>query len=321
MAAKTNNFKIGIFILVAVVLFIAGLLAFGAKSFFTPKTRFETGIEGDVSGLSLGSSVQLRGVPIGQVTRITFGFHAYPGSKSHLLIVEFEVDGEELPWPSKNIKDLVNQAVGQGLRAIVKGQGITGTSILSLETLNPAPEPPPLDYAPRYYYIPSAPSQFSRMLETIEKSLVNIQKIDFAAIGAGVTNALDGVRHLADKLNNLDLETITTNANSVLVQVKSTAAKAQDAVTEIQSTIKSMKLDAVSDNANSLLKELNQTALRLQTLTSKINTLPMNDTLSELQRTLATLNEVLLELKRYPAGFFLGEPPAPIKTIQPVKER
>ena len=48
MSAKTNNIKIGIFVLLALALFIAGLLAFGAKSYFAPKTRFETAIPGEV---------------------------------------------------------------------------------------------------------------------------------------------------------------------------------------------------------------------------------------------------------------------------------
>ena len=65
MPAKNDNVRIGVFVLLGIVLFIAGLLAFGARSYFAPKTYFETAIEGEVSGLSVGSGVQLRGVPIG----------------------------------------------------------------------------------------------------------------------------------------------------------------------------------------------------------------------------------------------------------------
>ena len=64
MSTRSNNVKIGIFVLLAVVLFIAGLLAFGARSYFVPKSQFETAIPGEVSGLSVGSGVQLRGVPV-----------------------------------------------------------------------------------------------------------------------------------------------------------------------------------------------------------------------------------------------------------------
>lgn len=320
MGAKNNYLKIGIFVLVALALFIVGLLAFGAKSYFSSKTRFETGIEGDVSGLSVGSGVELRGVPIGKVTRITFSWHAYPGSKSRLLVVEFEVDGDLMPWPPGDLKMLLKEGVARGLRAIVKGQGITGTSLLALDVVTPPPPLPELDYTPHYYYVPSAPGQFTRILETIEKALDNIQEVDFATISQGITNALVGVRELAQKLDKLDLQAVATNANSLLVAAKNTAVKSQDAVGQIQETLKGMKLEQIAQNANGLVSDLHDTNVRLQVLLAKLNAVPMRDTFGDLQQMLQTLNDVLLELKRYPAGFFLGEPPVPARGVQPVRE-
>ena len=60
---------------------------------------------------------------------------------------------------------------------MVKSQGITGTSMLALEKLNPTNYPPlAIDFTPKHIYIPSAPAQLTRMLESIEKSLNNIQQ-------------------------------------------------------------------------------------------------------------------------------------------------
>ncbi len=320
MSTKNNYLKIGVFVLVALALLIAGLLAFGAKSYFTPKIRFETAVQDDVSGLSVGSSVQLRGVPIGRVTRITFGWHAYPGTKSRGLIVEFEIDGGLMPWPPGDLRTLVSRAVDAGLRAIVKGQGITGSSLLSLDILSPPPPAPELDYTPHYYYIPSAPGQFSRILETVEKTLQNLEKTDFGGISQGITNALRGAVRLADKLDQLDLQAIATNADSVLVEAKNTVLKLQDTVAQIQQTLEGMKLQEVSSNANSLLSDLRASNTRLGTLLVKLNGVPMQDTFVDLQQALQSLNEVLMELKRYPAGFFLGAPPLPAKSAQQVKE-
>jgi ABC-type transporter Mla subunit MlaD len=319
MSTKANNLKIGLFTILAVLLLIAGLLAFGAKSYFTAKTHFETSVEDDVAGLSVGSRVELRGVPIGKVTRITFPWHAYPGSKSHGLIVEFEVDHDLMPWPETDITALVAQAVRDGMRAVVKGQGITGTSILSVEVVREPPTPPPLDYTPRFTYIPSAPGQFSRMLESIEQSLRNVQQMDFGAISQGVTNALGGVRQLSDKLDKLDLQAVTTNANLLVMQAKDTAKKLQEAIAQVQETLKGMKLESVSDNANGLVAELRQSNHRLQTVLSTVNTVPMRDAVVDLQQALQNLNEVLVDLKRYPSGFFLGEPPLPAKGVQPAR--
>ncbi len=311
MSANPNTFKIGLFTLVALGLLVAGVLAFGAKSYFVPKTKFETAIAGEVAGLSVGSSVQLRGVPIGHVSRITFAWNVYPQSKSGFIVVEFEVDGNLLPLPrGMDMATVLQQATEKGLRAIVKGQGITGTSILALEKLDPDSNPPPtIDYTPRYYYVPSAPGQFTRMLESIEKSLDNLQHVDLAGIGNGVTNALGATTRLVNELNLVNLQIISTNANAVLVQAKAL-------VTNLQENVQSMKLESIGLNANDLLVELRQTNTKLQLVLNQVGTAPVQQTVGDLRTAAQNLNDVLAQLKQYPSGFIFGQPPAPAKGIQ-----
>src|ERR1035437_5852944 len=319
MRAKTNYFKLGLFVLGGVALLIAGLLAFGAKSYLSPKTKFETAIPGDVSGLSVGSSVEFRGVPVGKVTRITFAWALYPQSKSRLIILQFEVDGDLVPLPAgMDMKSALQQVTDSGLRAMVKSQGITGTSLLALEMLNPKNNPPlTLDYTPRALYVPSAPAQFTRMLEAIERSLDHIQRLDIAGIGQSITNTLGAIVQLADKLGQVDLQGISTNANSVLAEVRNAAVKLQDAIGQVQETIKSMKLDKVSQNADGLVAGLRESNTKLQTVLDRAGAVPLQQTVTELQRALESLNDVLTELKRYPSGFLFGKPPPPVPGMQP----
>jgi ABC-type transporter Mla subunit MlaD len=311
MSAKPNTFKIGLFTLGAIALFVAGLLAFGAKSYFTKKTMFETAIEGEVSGMSVGSTVELRGVPIGKVTAITFAWNVYPESKSRLIIVEFEVDGSlfRLP-PGADMDALLKEATDRGLRAMVRLQGVTGTSILWLETVNPDSFPPPaIDYRPRHYYIPSAPGQITRLLESIERSLDNIQHLDLPNIGIGITNTLDATTRLVDKLNQLDLGALSTNINDLVVQVK-------DLSTNLQQTVNSMKLASVSQNANELLTGLRDSNAKLQLVLDHLGMVPMQQTVGDLRGAIQNLNQVLSQLKQYPSGFIFGEPPLPAQGVK-----
>ncbi len=318
MSAKTNHVKIGIFVLVALVLFILGLLAFGARSYFTEKIKFETAVKGDVAGLSVGSSVQLRGVPIGEVKSINFGWNVYPASKAGLIIVEFQIESGHMPLPpGMNMKTAVAQAVEKGMRAIVKGQGITGTSILSLETLDPTNAPVmAIDFTPRHYYIPSEPGQFSRMLESIEKTLDNVQQLDIAGISKGVSNTLAAVSALTDKIKDLDLQSVSTNASGLLVNAKETSTKIQGLVDDVRENLKSMKLASVSTNADSLLADLRNTNTKLQLVLDNVGNVPMQATVGDLRMMVQTLNDVLVELKRYPAGFIFGQPPPPARSVQ-----
>ena len=65
MSQPINNFKLGLFTLCGVLLLIAGILAFGARSYFVPMSRFETYIQGRRNrtggGLGRGTARRARG--------------------------------------------------------------------------------------------------------------------------------------------------------------------------------------------------------------------------------------------------------------------
>jgi ABC-type transporter Mla subunit MlaD len=281
MSAKSNNIRIGVFVIIALGLFILGLLAFGAQSYFQTKTKFETLVDGEVSGLSVGSPVQLRGVRIGKVTKIDFAWNVYPESALTGIVVEFEQHANIVPRrKGKKDAEVVALGVEKGLRAVVKGIGITGTSILSLEFMNPADNPvPTLDYCPNAIFIPSAHGQITRMLDALGKSLDNVQSVNFAAIGDSLTNTLQSVTRLSDRLGHFDVNALSTNVNNAVVK-------------------------------------FDQVGVKLQVMLDKINSIPLAQTASEAQQAVQTLNNVLNELETYPSGFIFGQPPLPPKSVE-----
>lgn len=312
MSAKTNNIRIGIFVLVAIFLFIVGILAFGAKSYFVTKSTLETAIEGEVYGLSVGSKVELRGVPIGKVSRIAFAQNEYPKSGSDAIVVEFQIEGRifDVIGSSEKAQEFREAQIAKGLRAMIKGQGVTGTSILALEYFNPRENPPlEMPYKPRHPYIPSVPGAVTRMLESIEKSLRHLQEIDVVGIAHGVSNVLSSTRQLTDKLNQVDMVGISDNVNTLVVQLK-------DTVNELSTTIKGMKLDALSRNADELIVGFKASNEKLETVLGNIGSVPLQDTVGDLRSVMQTLNGVLEELKRYPSGFIFGEPPPPARSVE-----
>jgi ABC-type transporter Mla subunit MlaD len=280
MSTKSNNIRIGVFVVIALVLLILGLLAFGAKSYLETKTRFETLVDGEVSGLSVGSRVQLRGVPVGHVTKIDFAWNVYPESASSGIVVEFEVKTKILPrTKGQTDEEVLARAVTNGLRAVVKGIGITGTSMLSVENMDPADNPvPKLDYEPNAIFIPSAHGQITRMLDALGKSLDNVQNVNFAAIGESLTNTLQSVARLSDRLAQIDINSLTTNVNSAVVRYDKVGAK-------------------------------------LQVMLDQIDAMPVAQTVTEAHQVMLSLNNVLNELENYPSGFIFGQPPLPPKSL------
>ena len=282
MSTPTNNFKLGLFTLFGLVILIAGILAFGARNYFEPTSTYETYIEGDVAGLAVGSAVELRGVRVGKVTHINFSWSEYQETQPNYVVVEFEMRNDVTPLPpGKARSDMLQSAISHGLRARLKSQGITGTSFLSLENVNPDENPPAqVPWTPKYTYIPSAPGQFGELLTSLEKSLHNVEHLDFAAINQLVQGDLKSAGRVLDKVNQVDFGSLNTNANSLLAESRETVAQLQPALANI--------------DFNAL-----------------------NQTLANAQRTIRDMDDVLTELKSYPSGFIFGSPPPPVKQLQP----
>jgi ABC-type transporter Mla subunit MlaD len=282
MSTPTNNFKLGLFTLCGLAILIAGVLAFGARSYFERTSVFETYIEGDVAGLTVGSEVEFRGVRVGKVTGINFSWSEYQETQPNYIVVEFEMRDDVSPLPpSKARIEMLQSAIGRGLRARLKNQGITGTSFLSLENVNPIENPPAqVPWTPRHTYIPAAPSQFGELLASIEKSLRNVQHLDFSNINQLVQGDLKSAGQVLDKVNQVDFGVLGTNANSLLTESRATVAQLQPALANI--------------DFNAL-----------------------NQTLANSQRAIRDMDDVLTELKSYPSGFLFGNPPPPVKAVQP----
>ena len=70
MGERKRNFRLGLFVTGGIVLFLAILFFLGMSDLFTNKAVLRTSFTESVQGLTVGSPVKYRGVPIGTVKRI-----------------------------------------------------------------------------------------------------------------------------------------------------------------------------------------------------------------------------------------------------------
>jgi phospholipid/cholesterol/gamma-HCH transport system substrate-binding protein len=286
MTISTNNYKIGLFALGGLGILITGILLFGVRSYFEATTLYETYFDGDVEGLEVGSSVRLRGVLVGKVKRISFSWSEYQESQPSYIVVQFYIRDDAAPMlPGSERSEKIKSAIDRGFRARLTGQGITGSCFLSLEYLNPDENPPAVvPWIPRHSYIPSAPGKFGEMLASVDKSLHNINKIDFNNINVMLQGNLKMISQVLDKVNQIDFVTISTNANLLLADSRRTIGLLQP------------ELESINFNV-------------------------INKTLDNAQRALRDIDDVLIEIKKYPSGFILGSPPLPIREVIPSEKK
>lgn len=319
MSTPANNFKLGLFTLVGVILLIVAIFFFGVRSYFQPTTLFETYFVGDVAGLTVGSTVELRGVRVGKVKKINFSWVEYQDTDPSYIVVVFEMRNDITPLPpGKASTEMLNQAIKRGLRARLKSQGVTGTSFLSLEYLDPARNPiAKIPWTPNNTYVPAAKSQFGELLTSLENSLYNFQQLDFSNINRLVQYDLKSAGRVLDKAGQVDFQGLSTNATSLLAELRASNTQLQHLIGDTDNTISRMKLQKLSGDVDGLINQLQTTVGNLQRNLANVDFDALNQTLENASRALQQMDEVLSQLKQYPSGFIFGNPPAAIKNVQP----
>ena len=318
MSQPINNFKLGLFTLVGVALLVVALLAFGARTYLVPTSEFETYIKGDVTGLEAGSAVELRGVRVGKVTGIDFSWTEYEPTQPSYIVVDFEMRNDIAPRSPGTGNDLLQTAIQRGLRARVKAKGITGTSILSLEYVDPADNPPvQVPWTPRYTYIPSAPGEFGELLASVQKVLHNVGDLDFNAMNRLLLADMKSAGQLLDKAGEFDFSGLSTNANSLLMDLQDTNTRLKSFIQDTDNTFQKVKLEKLSADLDNLAGQLQDTVARLEPRVANIDFDELNHTLTNARQTLRDMDDVLANLKEYPAGFLFGKPPSPVTGTEP----
>ncbi|HWI57764.1 MAG TPA: MlaD family protein, partial [Bacillota bacterium] len=255
MTAKPNDFKLGLFVLGGIGLLLAALFVFGASKFFEGKTVEETYVADEVEGLKVGAPVLLRGVPVGEVTRINFSWNVYHRAEPRYVVVEFEVGNKvSLVPPGSGYAERVQEQVAQGLRARIKSQGLAGATILSLEYVkNPADFPPlPAPWTPRHIYIPSAPGRFSQIIASLETISGNLKEINFQRIGTQVQQDLATVETLLNHFDQANVAGLSTNLNALVTDLRGVSTRLQAFVGQTNEPA-SANLQKISADADKIL--------------------------------------------------------------------
>src|SRR5882672_6715574 len=175
MSQKANFFKLGLFVIGAIAAGVLVLTIIGTGRFLQKRVTVETYFNESVQGLDIGSKMKYRGVEVGQVTRISFTYVKYEldkpmGDRKRYVLVEAQIQPRLVGGKAAN--DIASPEstaleVEKGLRIKLAPQGITGTSYLEVDYVDPANnQPVPIDWTPENIYIPSAPSTVGQLVNS-----------------------------------------------------------------------------------------------------------------------------------------------------------
>ena len=350
MSQRANYFKLGLFVIGSIVAGVLVLIIIGSGRWFERRVIIETYFKESVQGLDIGSKLKYRGVTIGDGTKITFTYTRYQldlpiTQRERFVLVEAQVQPRLLggraaagDWTNpENAK----MEVEKGLRLRLASQGITGLSFLELDYIDPPPPVLPISWTPDNVYIPSAPSQFTAVVNAAQDVMEKLHRIDFEATIARIDKLLD-----------------TTNDRVAAIDTKKLTERADRTLAKLETTLDSLQAKKISDEATALLVELRASNAELKkTLSNPAWQKIPDDTAAavarvkelvadpKLQRTIANLDRIMgrfdrifgstdadltttienlrqitdnlrdltEETKRYPASVIFGGPPAPLE--------
>lgn len=349
---KLSYFKVGVFVLVAVVIGIAGVLMLGVGAVFQKKALVETYIDESVQGLDVGSPVKFRGVPVGRVDQITLTSVEYHTRLQYVLVrIAITSNIFQFPMNDPNNPALKNE-LNRGFRVRIAPQGLTGVSYLEADYLDSERNPPlKIDWQPYYPYIPSATSRITQLSEAVEKILRNIGDVDISQLTQSMEKSLAAMTKLVESANldkiggqgnsllselretNRQVSALFTNADlkKALADASATAGHARQIVERAEKPVNQMladlpqateslnrlvkRLDSVANDLPQTSAELRQTIVRMNRLLATQQR-DIEQTMSNLRAVSENMKEITENSKKYPSQTLFGGPPPPAKAMQ-----
>ena len=189
-----QKIKIGLFVIGGLALLIAILFFLGMTDIFTNKATVQTFFSESVQGLTVGSAVKYRGVPIGNVTKISIRVTDKLVQVDMAVELEHFVSGGEKGQQHSDFRRFFQSELEQGMRCRLEYAGITGMRYIDFDYFatpgQTLPEPPAGMLEPGTLYIPAVPSPFRDILKAIGTSLDRISRIRFEEISDGLERSL-----------------------------------------------------------------------------------------------------------------------------------
>jgi len=260
---KANPALIGAFVLGAVGLTIAAVVLLGSGRFFATRQSFVCYFTGSVDGLNPGAPVKVRGVQVGEVTKLLLRYRE-PDQEVSLvrLPVFIEIDEKRLTELGSIRAVGVNregleELIKVGLRARLETQSlVTGVLYVGLDFLPDTPIVRVLPTDGPDLEIPTVPTTFEQVFANLEKVMHRVDGLDLEGLVASARGALDGVKDLAR----------SPNVDKAIVELHDTLASihhvADTLQPNVQPTLKDLR--AALAQAKTSLETLNGTLVSLR---------------------------------------------------------
>ena len=312
---------IGVFVLGALAIALAGLAVFGSGKLFRRTAQFVMVFGGSVNGLSVGAPVKFRGVQVGSVIQILLSLPGMTLPELRIPVV-IEIDQDLV----SKLGGMINPAeptsfaalIDEGLRAQLQLESIvTGVLFVELDLFPGSPVNLFLPKESGYLEIPTQPTLLQEASQTGADLIAKLRDVDFDGL---VTSIRDAARSVGDLAGSPELR-------QTLVAAREAMVSARDTLTEIRPRIPQFTsgVDSASNRLQGSLKRFDATLGSLDTALGSLDTTlgsvnrlvdpsaplvyQLTTTLTDLGTAAKSVRELADYLDRNPSAIITGRSP------------
>ena len=334
MPNNKRYFRIGIFVSAAVLLLTGLLFFFGIAEEFEERIQFATVFSESVQGLSKGSEVKYKGVPIGKVEDITII------AEAKIIRVDMSIDPKVLrsfkyisdeDQRLEKIREFWIKEREAGLCCYLDLAGITGQRYIEMDYMTAndmRSEPLPEINEYGVVYFPSVPSTFNNIIDSVAVALNKISKIDMEKIGDDLDKNLvalntiltdPSIKNTIKHLENIsgELEKVSKTLSDTLTDedIENLVKSISKNLDSIQALTESLRYKVDQVNIEQLVKQLDKTLVQGQLLMEEMRSGTNNaqSTILQVNSFVDNLNELVDYLKKDPSSLIRGKNAKPVK--------
>ncbi|MEM8561343.1 MAG: MlaD family protein [Pseudomonadota bacterium] len=275
MSEQPRTVAIGAFVIGAILIGVTIVIFTLGSGFGQKREKAVMVFDGSVKGLVIGAPVTLRGVQIGQVTKLELMLDA--DAIELIMVVEAEISESNIRRLGNNPETVADELIARGLRAQLRTQSLL-TGLLYVQ-LDFHPDKPPVfvDLQTDHLQIPTIPTELEMLTQKLEE-------IDLSKLAERVESIVTGLEHfLADE----DFQAMPANLQSTLNSVTALTDELR-----VQVTLAGPKVDELLEEANETIAEANQELPALYGLVNK-NLNAMDAAISSFQLVMSDVDGVL----------------------------
>lgn len=281
MASQAHKFKLGLFVVSALLLITAAVIWLGASRYFEDSRLVVAYFNETVQGLESDSPVKFRGVKVGRVK----GIRMAPDGR--LVEVLMGLD--------KTFK--VTEDLGIKMTLL----GLTGMKYLEMDTFKPEQqrETITLDFVPKYPVIQTYPSDIREIGNALENMFQKVKTLDLERISNNIVKVSS---HLDASLTELRVGKLSAEFSETMKEYRDTARKLNEEITRAQIA---KSITKTSEKASDFFQESTETSRSLDRMIRRADN-NINRLTQKLERSADNLIDFTRMIKQKPSSIIFG---------------